>query len=51
MHFHALPSYPRNLEIADDVLDSNYSLVIRQAENRIHAAQAVLHEIILDKAR
>lgn len=47
---HCLPTR-RNLEIADDVLDSNYSLVIRQAENRIHAAQAVLHEIILDKAR
>ncbi|MEP7323226.1 MAG: N-acetylornithine carbamoyltransferase [Saprospiraceae bacterium] len=42
---HCLPTR-RNLEIADDVLDSPYSLVIKQAENRIHAAQAVLHEIL-----
>jgi N-succinyl-L-ornithine transcarbamylase len=42
---HCLPTR-RNLEIADDVLDSSYSLVIKQAENRIHAAQAVLHEIL-----
>lgn len=45
---HCLPTR-RNLEIADDVLDSNYSLVIRQAENRIHAAQAVLHEILVSE--
>ena len=42
---HCLPTR-RNLEIADEVLDSNYSLVIKQAKNRIHAAQAVLQNLL-----
>lgn len=42
---HCLPTR-RNLEIADDVLDSNYSLVLKQAKNRIHAAQTVIKELL-----
>ncbi len=42
---HCLPTR-RNVEIADDVLDSDYSLVIQQAANREFAAQAVLKSIL-----
>lgn len=42
---HCLPTR-RNLEIADDVLDSPDSLVIKQAKNRIFAAQAVLNKLL-----
>ncbi len=47
---HCLP-VRRNLVIADYVLDSEQSIVIDQAENRLYAAQYVLSEIIktLDK--
>lgn len=45
-HFmHCLPTR-RNVEIADEVLDSDYSLVIKQAANREFAAQAVLKELL-----
>ncbi|SMF49084.1 N-acetylornithine carbamoyltransferase [Pseudobacteriovorax antillogorgiicola] len=42
---HCLP-IRRNLVAADDVLDSNQSVVIQQAHNRIFAAQAVLKNIL-----
>lgn len=42
---HCLPTR-RNLEIADEVLDSEGSLVIKQAKNRIIAAQTVLNELL-----
>ncbi len=42
---HCLPTR-RNVEVADDVLDSDYSLVIKQAVNREFAAQAVLKKIL-----
>ena len=42
---HCLP-VRRNVVIADDVLDSDHSVVIQQAENRLHTAQAVLKEIL-----
>ena len=42
---HCLP-VRRNVVIADDVLDSEHSIVIDQAENRIYAAQIVLAQII-----
>lgn len=45
---HCLP-VRRNLVIADDVLDSDASVVIRQAGNRVWAAQAVLSEMIKNK--
>ena len=42
---HCLP-VRRNIVIADDVLDSNSSVVIHQANNRTFAAQAVLKRIL-----
>ncbi len=42
---HCLP-VRRNLVIADDVLDSDSSVVVLQAGNRVWAAQAVLSEIL-----
>lgn len=42
---HCLP-VRRNLVIADDVLDSDASVVVLQAGNRVWAAQAVLSEIL-----
>lgn len=42
---HCLP-VRRNLELSDEILDSSRSLVQKQAENRIYAAQAVLSKIL-----
>ncbi|MCE2731774.1 MAG: acetylornithine carbamoyltransferase [Flammeovirgaceae bacterium] len=42
---HCLP-VRRNIEISDEVLDSQRSLVTEQAANRVWAAQAVLSEIL-----
>ncbi|MHA4915544.1 hypothetical protein ACX0E7_14300, partial [Enterococcus faecium] len=42
---HCLP-VRRNVELSDEVLDGNHSLVTEQASNRVWAAQAVLSEII-----
>lgn len=42
---HCLP-VRRNLELSDEILDGPRSLVQRQAENRIYAAQAVLSSIL-----
>lgn len=42
---HCLP-VRRNVVITDDVLDSDHSLVIKEAANRIYSAQAVLKEMI-----
>jgi N-succinyl-L-ornithine transcarbamylase len=42
---HCLP-VRRNVELADDVLDSASSLVTQQAGNRVWAAQAVLAEVL-----
>jgi N-succinyl-L-ornithine transcarbamylase len=42
---HCLP-VRRNVELSDALLDSEYSLVIEQAKNRVWAAQAVLAEIL-----
>lgn len=41
-HFmHCLPAH-RGQEVTSEVLDSDYSLVLQQAENRMHAQNAVL---------
>ena len=42
---HCLP-VRRNVELSDEVLDSEHSLVTQQAGNRVWAAQAVLSEIL-----
>ena len=42
---HCLP-VRRNVVVADEVLDSNKSLVINQANNRTYAAQLVLKKIL-----
>jgi N-succinyl-L-ornithine transcarbamylase len=42
---HCLP-VRRNVELSDEILDSNHSLVTQQAGNRVWAAQAVLSEIL-----
>lgn len=44
---HCLP-VRRNVVIADDVLDSEKSLVIKQADNRTHAAKAVIAQLLKD---
>ena len=45
---HCLP-VRRNIVVDDSVLDSNYSLVINQANNRTYAAQTILKKIILNE--
>ena len=42
---HCLP-VRRNVIVSDDVLDSESSIVIKQAENRIYSAQAVIEQIL-----
>lgn len=42
---HCLP-VRRNVELSDEVLDSNNSIVTQQASNRVWAAQTVLAEIL-----
>lgn len=42
---HCLP-VRRNIELSDEILDSSYSLVTRQAGNRVWAAQAVISKLI-----
>ncbi len=45
---HDLPAH-RGEEITDDVLDGPRSLVLDQAENRLHAQKAILERVILGK--
>jgi N-succinyl-L-ornithine transcarbamylase len=42
---HCLP-VRRNVELPDELLDGPQSLVLAQAENRVHASQAVLKKIL-----
>lgn len=42
---HCLPTR-RNIEVADDVLDSKNSIVIQQAANRVWSAQTVLKKML-----
>jgi N-succinyl-L-ornithine transcarbamylase len=43
---HCLP-VRRNVVVSDEVLNSDRSLVLRQAENRLYAAQAVLQDLLV----
>lgn len=45
---HCLP-VRRNIELSDEILDGENSLVTQQAGNRVWAAQAVLREILMNK--
>ncbi len=47
---HCLP-VRRNVELSDEVLDGPSSIVTREASNRVWAAQAVLAEILRNKAK
>jgi N-succinyl-L-ornithine transcarbamylase len=47
---HCLP-VRRNVELSDEILDSQHSLVTQQAGNRVWAAQAVLSSILSDLAK
>ena len=42
---HCLP-VRRNVVVADEVLDSPRSVVVRQAHNRLYAQMAVLHRLL-----
>jgi N-succinyl-L-ornithine transcarbamylase len=42
---HCLP-VRRNVEVEDNILDGDHSLILQQAENRVYAAQAVLQTIL-----
>ena len=45
MVMHCLP-VRRNVELSDEVLDGNHSIVTLEASNRVWAAQAVIAEIL-----
>lgn len=44
---HCLP-IRRNVSALDEVINSNYSIIDKQAENRVHAAQAVIKTLLED---
>ncbi|MDE2491578.1 MAG: N-acetylornithine carbamoyltransferase [Elusimicrobia bacterium] len=50
LFLHCLP-VRRNLVVADEVLDGPWSAVVDEAENRLHAAKAVLLDLLAPGAR
>jgi ornithine carbamoyltransferase len=50
LFLHCLP-VRRNLVVADEVLDGPWSAVLDEAENRLHAAKAVLLDLLAPGAR
>ncbi len=45
---HCLP-VRRNIELSDEILDGEHSIITQQASNRVCAAQAVLSEILIQR--
>ena len=50
LFMHCLP-VRRNLVVADEVLDGPWSVVVDEAENRLHAAKAVLLHLLSPEAK
>ncbi len=48
LFMHCLPA-ERGVEVTDSVCDANYSIIFDQAENRMHAQNAIMLKLMLNK--